>query len=174
MHRSHMLDLLWNKYWVNTLSASPLLSNREFAAGQIADVAEKLEQAEAGLGHGAQMRRWERERARSTSGEGLWRRAFLCAGSCARARVRARVCQGVERVGKRGKGRSFAQHAKPSPCKCITTCGLAGRSGAGAWVAAADPGGWGAPVLLPLASAPRVQVRGRVNVWGRQEEGLKL
>ena len=41
---SHMLDLLWNKYWVNTLSASPLISNREFAAGQIADVAEKLEQ----------------------------------------------------------------------------------------------------------------------------------
>jgi COP9 signalosome complex subunit 5 len=41
---SHLLDLLWNKYWVNTLSASPLISNREFAAGQIADVAEKLEQ----------------------------------------------------------------------------------------------------------------------------------
>lgn len=33
-----MLDLLWNKYWVNTLSASPLVSNREFAAGQIADI----------------------------------------------------------------------------------------------------------------------------------------
>eukprot|EP00983_Pelagomonas_calceolata_P021001 659923-Pelagomonas_calceolata.AAC.1 len=41
-----MLDLLWYKYWVATLSASPLISNREFAAGQISDVAEKLEQAE--------------------------------------------------------------------------------------------------------------------------------
>lgn len=41
---SHMLDLLWNKYWVNTLSSSPLLANREFAAGQIADIADKLEQ----------------------------------------------------------------------------------------------------------------------------------
>jgi COP9 signalosome complex subunit 5 len=41
---SHLLDLLWNKYWVNTLSASPLIANREFAAGQIADIAEKLEQ----------------------------------------------------------------------------------------------------------------------------------
>lgn len=30
-----MLDLLWNKYWVSTLSASPLLSNRDFAVGQV-------------------------------------------------------------------------------------------------------------------------------------------
>jgi len=30
-----MLDLLWYKYWVATLSASPLISNREFAAGQV-------------------------------------------------------------------------------------------------------------------------------------------
>eukprot|EP00879_Flechtneria_rotunda_P020130 GHRR01021170.1.p2 GENE.GHRR01021170.1~~GHRR01021170.1.p2 ORF type:complete len:123 (+),score=45.98 GHRR01021170.1:1208-1576(+) len=41
---SHLLDLLWNKYWVNTLSTSPLIANREFAAGQVADIAEKLEQ----------------------------------------------------------------------------------------------------------------------------------
>jgi COP9 signalosome complex subunit 5 len=46
---SHLLDLLWNKYWVNTLSASPLIANREFAAGQIADIAEKLEQVSTGL-----------------------------------------------------------------------------------------------------------------------------
>ena len=32
---AHMLDLLWNKYWVSTLSASPLVSNREFTAGQV-------------------------------------------------------------------------------------------------------------------------------------------
>lgn len=50
---THMLDLLWNKYWVNTLSASPLISNREFNTGQISDVAEKLEQAEAQLGPSA-------------------------------------------------------------------------------------------------------------------------
>jgi len=55
---AHMLDLLWNKYWVNTLSASPLISNREFAAGQIADIAEKLEQAEGQLGHGSRMGRY--------------------------------------------------------------------------------------------------------------------
>ncbi|KAJ9517463.1 hypothetical protein QJQ45_024921 [Haematococcus lacustris] len=46
---TQLLDLLWNKYWVSTLSASPLLNNREFAAGQISDIAEKLEQAEQSL-----------------------------------------------------------------------------------------------------------------------------
>ena len=33
-----MLDLLWNKYWVNTLSSSPLLATRELLAGQLADI----------------------------------------------------------------------------------------------------------------------------------------
>ncbi|CAN6458691.1 unnamed protein product [Victoria cruziana] len=35
---SHLLDLLWNKYWVNTLSSSPLLGNRDYVAGQISDL----------------------------------------------------------------------------------------------------------------------------------------
>lgn len=55
---SHLLDLLWNKYWVNTLSASPLISNREFAAGQVSDIAEKLEQAEGQLAHSARAGRY--------------------------------------------------------------------------------------------------------------------
>lgn len=33
-----MLDLLWNKYWVNTLSSSPLLGTRDLRTGQIADI----------------------------------------------------------------------------------------------------------------------------------------
>nr|XP_011459046.1 PREDICTED: COP9 signalosome complex subunit 5a-like isoform X1 [Fragaria vesca subsp. vesca] len=48
---SHLLDLLWNKYWVNTLSSSPLLGNGDYVAGQISDLAEKLEQAENHLSH---------------------------------------------------------------------------------------------------------------------------
>ncbi|XP_072953602.1 COP9 signalosome complex subunit 5-like isoform X2 [Typha angustifolia] len=47
----HLLDLLWNKYWVNTLSSSPLLGNRDYVAGQISDLAEKLEQAENQMAH---------------------------------------------------------------------------------------------------------------------------
>jgi COP9 signalosome complex subunit 5 len=52
---SHLLDLLWNKYWVNTLSSSPLLGNRDYVAGQVADLAEKLEQAESQLAHSGRM-----------------------------------------------------------------------------------------------------------------------
>ncbi|KAK3730868.1 hypothetical protein QZH41_009978 [Actinostola sp. cb2023] len=42
-----LLDLLWNKYWVNTLSSSSLLTNAEYTNHQIADLSEKLEQAES-------------------------------------------------------------------------------------------------------------------------------
>jgi len=52
---SQLLDLLWNKYWVNTLSSNPLYSNREYTAGQISDLAEKLEQAETQLAHSGRM-----------------------------------------------------------------------------------------------------------------------
>ena len=38
----HLLDLLWNKYWVNTLSSSPLLANRDYVAGQISDLGESM------------------------------------------------------------------------------------------------------------------------------------
>ncbi|KAE8770364.1 COP9 signalosome complex subunit 5b [Hordeum vulgare] len=38
----HLLDLLWNKYWVNTLSSSPLLGNMDYVARQIFDLGEAL------------------------------------------------------------------------------------------------------------------------------------
>ncbi|KAH6559889.1 hypothetical protein BASA50_007206 [Batrachochytrium salamandrivorans] len=45
-----LLELLWNKYWINTLLSSRLLTNREYAAQQIKDLADKIEQTEANLG----------------------------------------------------------------------------------------------------------------------------
>jgi len=48
---NHLLDKLWNKYWVNTLSSSPIFANRDYIAGQIGDLSEKLEQAETHLSH---------------------------------------------------------------------------------------------------------------------------
>jgi COP9 signalosome complex subunit 5 len=48
---SRLLELLWNKYWVHTLSASPLAVNRAFVAGQLGDLAAKLEVAEAAQQH---------------------------------------------------------------------------------------------------------------------------
>lgn len=47
-----LLDSLWNKYWVNTLGSSGLLSNSEYTNGQILDLSEKLEQSESSLGRG--------------------------------------------------------------------------------------------------------------------------
>ncbi|XP_056634443.1 COP9 signalosome complex subunit 5 isoform X2 [Diorhabda carinulata] len=45
-----LLDSLWNKYWVNTLSSSSLLTNADYTTGQIFDLSEKLEQSEAAIG----------------------------------------------------------------------------------------------------------------------------
>ena len=47
-----LLDSLWNKYWVNTLSSSSLLTNSDYTTGQMFDLSEKLEQSEASLGRG--------------------------------------------------------------------------------------------------------------------------
>jgi COP9 signalosome complex subunit 5 len=44
---SRILEALWNKYWVGTLSANPLFSNREYGTKQIQDLARKLQQETA-------------------------------------------------------------------------------------------------------------------------------
>lgn len=46
---SRLLDLLWNKYWVSTLSSSPTITNRDFASKQLLDLCGKLEQVETTL-----------------------------------------------------------------------------------------------------------------------------
>lgn len=54
----HMLDLLWNKHWVNTLGSSPLLSTRDLATGQVSDIAAKLEAAGTELLHSGRLGRF--------------------------------------------------------------------------------------------------------------------
>lgn len=39
---THLLEQLWNKYWVATLSQSPLFTNREYAGKQMADLSQKI------------------------------------------------------------------------------------------------------------------------------------
>ncbi|KAF2718879.1 COP9 signalosome complex subunit 5 [Polychaeton citri CBS 116435] len=41
-----LLEALWNKYWVQTLSSSPLFTNREYCTHQIQDLAAKMKQAQ--------------------------------------------------------------------------------------------------------------------------------
>ena len=46
---THLLELLWNKYWVQTLSQSPLFTNREYSSKQMLDLSSKIRQAGGGI-----------------------------------------------------------------------------------------------------------------------------
>ena len=46
---SKLLEALWNKYWVQTLSSSPLFTNRDYVTAQINDLAGKTKQAQDSL-----------------------------------------------------------------------------------------------------------------------------
>ena len=43
---SSLLEELWNKYWVSTLTQSPLFSNRQYSTNQILDLSKKLHNGE--------------------------------------------------------------------------------------------------------------------------------
>lgn len=50
---THLLELLWNKYWVSTLSQSPLFTNREYGSKQMLDLGEKIRQTEKNVKAGS-------------------------------------------------------------------------------------------------------------------------
>ncbi|KAI1420564.1 JAB1/Mov34/MPN/PAD-1 ubiquitin protease-domain-containing protein [Xylaria sp. FL1777] len=50
---THLLALLWSKYWVQTLSQSPLLTNRDYGNKQMLDLASKIHQATVTIQHGS-------------------------------------------------------------------------------------------------------------------------
>ena len=50
-----LLEVLWDRYWINTLSTSPLVTSRAFVEDQMWDLAQKLEQAETLLAHSGRM-----------------------------------------------------------------------------------------------------------------------
>lgn len=50
---SSLLELLWNKYWVQTLSQSPLLTNRDYGNKQMLDLGSKIREATTTLGRQA-------------------------------------------------------------------------------------------------------------------------
>ncbi|KAG5915088.1 COP9 signalosome catalytic subunit rri1, partial [Claviceps sorghi] len=41
---AHLLELLWHKYWVQTLSQNPLLTNRDYGSKQMVDLSCKVEE----------------------------------------------------------------------------------------------------------------------------------
>lgn len=46
---SEILSLLWNKYWVATLSQSPLFTTRDFGSKQMMDLSQKVRKAARGI-----------------------------------------------------------------------------------------------------------------------------
>jgi COP9 signalosome complex subunit 5 len=44
-----LLSLLWNKYWVSTLSQSPLFTTRDYGSKQIMDLSQKVKRAARGI-----------------------------------------------------------------------------------------------------------------------------
>lgn len=42
---AHLLDQLWHKYWVQTLSQNPLLTNRDYGNKQMLDLSSKIKEA---------------------------------------------------------------------------------------------------------------------------------
>lgn len=59
---SEILSLLWNKYWVATLSQSPLFASRDFGSKQIMDLSQKVGKASRQIENSA-------PRATSTAGK---------------------------------------------------------------------------------------------------------
>ncbi|WRT64537.1 COP9 signalosome complex subunit 5 [Kwoniella shivajii] len=64
-----LLDLLWNKYWVATLSSSVLTSNREYSTSQITDLNAKLQAASSGLGNSSSSLKLKSTPAGQTTGK---------------------------------------------------------------------------------------------------------
>lgn len=52
---SNLLELLWNKYWVNTLSANPLSATKGYMTSSLRDLSAKIDGVESSLSHGARM-----------------------------------------------------------------------------------------------------------------------
>lgn len=46
---THLLELLWHKYWVQTLSQSPLLTNRDYGSKQMLDLSSKIKEMTTNL-----------------------------------------------------------------------------------------------------------------------------
>ena len=49
---SHLLELLWHKYWVQTLSQNPLITNRDYGNKQMLDLGSKIKEATVNLYRG--------------------------------------------------------------------------------------------------------------------------
>ncbi len=88
---AHLLDLLWNKYWVQTLSQSPLLTNRDYENKQILDLGQKVKEVTATIQRTG--------RAGGQAGGAMMGLAYGGGGSAA-GRAIQQACEKIERNSK--------------------------------------------------------------------------
>lgn len=98
---AYLLDLLWNKYWANMLSASPLLAMYDLTNGQIADIGMRIwfqKRYTLHTWHRCAGNKLEQAMASSAGGMGMGR--FLGAGDTKQKEDRAltKVCQDAKHL----------------------------------------------------------------------------
>ena len=52
---SKLFDLLWKKYWIQTLATHPLIADKEHFGKQIQDLAEKVKDAESSVSQSSRL-----------------------------------------------------------------------------------------------------------------------
>ncbi|KKY27801.1 putative cop9 signalosome complex subunit 5 [Diplodia seriata] len=138
---SRILESLWNKYWVGTLSSSPLLTNRDYATNQVADLARKVHEAElarTGFGLGV-VGKLKSERANTGEDERLEKLARAAAKIAQEERMGLLAAEVKEKV---FAGRSPAS-ASSSAATVTATTPAAADPAAAATPAPAAQGGDG-------------------------------
>ncbi|KAL0253156.1 COP9 signalosome catalytic subunit rri1 [Diplodia seriata] len=137
---SRILESLWNKYWVGTLSSSPLLTNRDYATNQVADLARKVHEAElarTGFGLGT-VGKLKSERANTGEDERLEKLARAAAKIAQEERMGLLAAEVKEKV---FAGRSPASAS--SSAATVTATAPAADPAAAATPAPAAQGGDG-------------------------------
>jgi hypothetical protein len=140
-----LVDLLWRTHWAHCLSASPLVAGRAFAAGQVADVAEKLAAAEGQLAHGLARARYAAALGGGGGGVGVGGMVMMGGGGGKGAKGAGGGKEGGSGDGGKEGG------------------GGGGASGSGGAAAAAAGGGGGGPLHKICRDATRLsaeQVKG--------------
>jgi COP9 signalosome complex subunit 5 len=52
---SNLLELLWSKYWVNTLASNSLSATKSYMTSSLRDLSSKIDGAESSVAHGGRL-----------------------------------------------------------------------------------------------------------------------
>jgi len=91
-----LLELLWNRYWIDTLSSSPLLHNRSFTNRMIADCAQKLENIDASALSQSRLVRMVMHEPKKNKDDNPLRKISIDASKMAGEQVQGLTCQVVK------------------------------------------------------------------------------